>query len=91
MGKIRAKTKAEFVTGLERRLAKHDKGSALRHFARQYFSQVPLAEVLQKDWEYAEGTLLSSWRFFTQFNGSRPIVRVFNPELERDGPVNLKS
>ncbi len=85
MTKVQAATKSEFQSGLERRLAKHDKSAALKQFARQYFSQVPLAEVLQKDWEYAEGTLLSSWHFYRSFDGKRARVRVFNPTLAADG------
>ncbi|XOV89421.1 MAG: NAD-glutamate dehydrogenase [Pseudomonadota bacterium] len=82
---IRVDSKSAFQSGLERRLAKHDKSVALKRFARQYFSQVPLAEVLQKDWQYAEGTLLSSWKFFSSFDGKRAKVRVFNPSAAKDG------
>ncbi|MCB1691750.1 MAG: NAD-glutamate dehydrogenase [Pseudomonadales bacterium] len=85
MTDIKVDSKAAFQAGLERRLAKRDRAHALKIFSRQYFSQVPLAEVLQKDWEYAEGTLLSSWRFFTSFDGRKSAVRVFNPQQERDG------
>lgn len=85
MAKINVDSKEAFQKGLERRIAKYDKGEAIRHFGRQYFSQVPLAEVLTKDWEYAEGTLRSSWEFFRSFGGKQPRVRVFNPTKKKHG------
>ncbi len=85
MARISVDSKSAFQNGLERRIAKHDRSEAVRQFAKQYFSQVPLAEVLTKDWDYAEGTLLSSWDFFKSFGGKQPRCRVFNPSKKTHG------
>ncbi len=85
MARIRADSKAAFQAALERRLSKQDKSAQLRRFAEQYFSQVPLAELVQKDWTYAVGSLLSSWRLYHAFNGERAEVQVFNPTVEHAG------
>lgn len=85
MSHIRVDSKAAFQAALERRLGRHDKGQALKVYARQYFAQVPLTEIVQKDWAYAEGTLLSSWRFYSSFDGKKSRVRVFDPQQKRDG------
>lgn len=85
MANIRVESKAAFQAGLEQRLGKLDKNEALKQFSRHFFSEVPLTEIVRKDWEYAEGTLLSSWRFYSRFDGKRPIVRVLNPTEDKDG------
>ncbi len=85
MTKIAVESKLEFQKGLERRLAKREKGGAIKRFARQFFSQVPLTEVRTKDWEYAEAVLYSNWVFFKSFNGKTARVRVVNPIKKTHG------
>ena len=85
MANIQVDSKAAFQAGLEQRLNKYDHSDALKKFSRHFFSEVPIAEIVRKDWDYAEGTLLSSWRFYSSFDGKRTLVRVFNPTQEKDG------
>ncbi|MBT4494216.1 MAG: NAD-glutamate dehydrogenase [Gammaproteobacteria bacterium] len=85
MARISVDNKDVFQSSLERRIAKYDKSEAIRHFARHYFSQIPLAEICTKDWKYVEGSLLSSWEFFKSFGGKQPRCRVFNPSKKKHG------
>lgn len=85
MVNIQVDSKAAFQEALAQRLDRQDNSETLKKFAWHFFSEVPISEIVQKDWEYAEGTLLSSWRFFQTFDGSRASIRVFNPTEERDG------
>ncbi len=85
MARIRVDSKAAFQTQLERRLGKHDKGATLAEFARQYFAEILLAELVDKDWAPVLAALLSSWKSYSAFDGKRPTIRVFNPTVERDG------
>ncbi|WP_287421025.1 NAD-glutamate dehydrogenase domain-containing protein, partial [Reinekea sp.] len=78
-------TKAAFYTALERRIQKQSKDKPLLRFARLYYSQAPLSELLDKDWEGVLAAVRSGWDFYRQFNGKRAIVRVFNPTLVKDG------
>ena len=48
-------TKAAFYTALERRIQKQSKDKPLLRFARLYYSQAPLSELLDKDWEGGVG------------------------------------
>ncbi|MBD3648898.1 MAG: NAD-glutamate dehydrogenase, partial [Pseudomonadales bacterium] len=86
MAKINVDSKAAFQAGLEKRLKEYaDDGEALRKFTRFYFSQIPLSELQHKDWEEVLGSLRSSWAFFREFDGSTPILRVFNPNEKEHG------
>ncbi|HKI74152.1 MAG TPA: NAD-glutamate dehydrogenase domain-containing protein, partial [Pseudomonadales bacterium] len=85
MPNIRVDNKAAFQAGIEQRLNKREKNDSLKKFSRLYFSEVPIAEITRKDWAYAESILLSSWGFYSAFDGKKPLVRVFNPTEEKDG------
>ena len=57
-------TKAAFYTALERRIQKQSKDKALIRFARFYYSQAPLSELLNKDWESVLAAVRSGWDFY---------------------------
>ena len=78
-------TKAAFYRALERRIQKQSKDKGLAGYARFYYSQAPLSELLNKDWEGVIAAVRSGWDFYRQFSGKRAIVRVFNPTLAKDG------
>lgn len=85
MARITSVSKKEFQSSVERRLARREQGEAIRQFSRNFFAQVPLAEIKSKDWEYVEAVVYSAWTFFREFKGKRPRVRVFNPDPEVHG------
>ncbi|MDA0977490.1 MAG: NAD-glutamate dehydrogenase [Proteobacteria bacterium] len=91
MGKISVDTKVDFQRQLERRIQKIEKGDSLRQFASQFFSQVPLAEVKTKTWEYVESVLLSAWSFYKSFDGNTPRVRAFNPTEKTHGYLHAQT
>ena len=78
-------TKAAFYKELESRIQKQSKDKALARFARFYYSQEPLSELLHKEWDAVLAAVRSGWEFYQQFDGKRAKVRVFNPVLAKDG------
>jgi glutamate dehydrogenase len=78
-------TKGAFYTALDRRIQKQGKDKALARFARFYYSQEPLSELLHKEWDAVLAAVRSGWEFYQQFDGKRARVRVFNPALTKDG------
>lgn len=78
-------TKAAFYKELESRIQKQSKDKALARFARFYYSQEPLSELLHKEWDAVLAAVRSGWEFYQQFDGKRAKVRVFNPALAKDG------
>ncbi|MFT6038706.1 MAG: glutamate dehydrogenase [Candidatus Azotimanducaceae bacterium] len=78
-------TKGAFYTALDRRIQKQGKDKALARFARFYYSQEPLSELLHKEWDAVLAAVRSGWEFYQQFDGKRARVRVFNPVLAKDG------
>jgi glutamate dehydrogenase len=78
-------TKAAFYNALERRIQKQSKDKGLLRFARFYYSQEPLSELLYRDWDAVLAAVHSGWDFYRQFNGKRAIVRVFNPASTQKG------
>ncbi|MEX2488662.1 MAG: NAD-glutamate dehydrogenase [Pseudomonadales bacterium] len=86
MTKININNKAAFQTELEKRLAEYiGEDEQIRKFTRLYFSQIPLSELQHKDWDFVLASLKSSWSFFSRFDGTDPIVRVFNPSVKEHG------
>ncbi|MCZ6502823.1 MAG: NAD-glutamate dehydrogenase, partial [Gammaproteobacteria bacterium] len=85
MTAIRVDSKSAFYSSLERRIRKQGGTPTQLKFAKSYYSQVPLSELLLKPWEAVMATLHSSWKFYQQFDGSRLRVRVFNPTIDDDG------
>lgn len=85
MATIRVEKKSDLQEQLDRRVVRLEKGEAVRQFAQQFFSQVPLAELRTKSWDYALAVLLSAWSFYKEFDGKKARVRVFNPTQRTHG------
>jgi len=77
---IKVDSKEGFYSALERHLRKKRRLTAtapILKFSRLFFSQITLAELGNRSWDEILDTVLSSWQFFTGFDGSKAQVRVF--------------
>ena len=74
MKMIKVDSKAAFQSGLSRRLK--IKGEAIRVFARHFFADQSLADINQRSWDEVVQRVESSWRFFADFKGEAPQIRI---------------
>ena len=59
--------------------------AVLEGFANAYFPQFADCDLKTLSPQYLSGMLLTHLALLHAYDGSRPIIRVFNPELARDG------
>ena len=89
MSAIKVDSKAGFYRSLERRLRKKKSlaaTAAVLKFSRPYYDQISLADLSLASWEEVVDSVLSSWRFFSSFDGQQPKIRVFS--VSADSGVN---
>ena len=54
-------------------------------FGRQLFKNIPLDDLEHRNDSDLYGATLSLWNAFADYDGKRPYVRVFNPEIDKHG------
>ncbi|MFS1704127.1 NAD-glutamate dehydrogenase [Alteromonas sp. AMM-1] len=54
-------------------------------FGRQLFKNIPLDDLEHRNDSDLYGATLSLWNAFANYDGQRPYVRVFNPEIDKHG------
>ena len=59
--------------------------SDIADFARNYFFNSYLGELLEKPIEDVYGEVISTWQFVEKFDGEKTKVRILNPTIENDG------
>ena len=62
-----------------------DRADALEQFARQYYANVPPADIAGVDAERLYGAVTSLWNFARDRAPRNPKLRVFNPRVEEHG------
>ena len=65
-------SKGAFYTALDRRIQKQGKDKALARFARFYYSQEPLSELLHKEWDAVLAAVRSGWESTSSLTASEP-------------------
>jgi glutamate dehydrogenase len=89
MTAIKVDSKEGFYSSLERRLRKKKRLSAQAlKFSRLFYAQITLAELSARSWEEILDTVLSSWQFFSEFDGTRAQVRVFSSSAQKSGATS---
>jgi glutamate dehydrogenase len=66
-------------------LPKDQSNPQLANFIHQYYHQVDEEDLVERSIPDLCGGALAHWKFWNQFEGVSPKLRIYNPQAERDG------
>ncbi|MCB1645682.1 MAG: NAD-glutamate dehydrogenase [Pseudomonadales bacterium] len=89
MTDIKTDSRQSFYSELDKRLKTLGKNGV--RFGRLYYSQTPLSEIAPRGWQAVTGSVRSAWRFYQRFDGTQPLVRVFNSEESQENPAERQT
>jgi glutamate dehydrogenase len=88
MNALTVASKEHFFSQLEEafgeKIAKTE-ATRISEFARQYYSQIPLEELVKRRFSDIYGGVMAAWQFLRHRGQDETPVSVFNPDLESDG------
>jgi glutamate dehydrogenase len=83
--KIDRKDIIEKIVAYARKKVNVDEIKVLTAFIKQYFSNVPIEDLIERNIEYLFGAVSSHWALLKERDPHQPKIQVFNPSIEENG------